>query len=89
MEQVSSVAQRGGNHLQQPCGFLTPRTSSGRIRPNWNGVVRGLPRRLPAISRVQVQLAPGRGIIARSNSLNHPNIPNSILPDGGLVGPVG
>ena len=62
----------------------TPRPSSNarRMRCTWNGVVRGLPNRLPARSR---SIQPGHHAVAdqaRSNSLNTPSIPNSILPDG-------
>ena len=62
----------------------TPRPSSNarRMRCTWNGVVLGLPRRLPD-DRARSSPAITRSrIIARSNSLNTPSIPNSILPDG-------
>ena len=52
------------------------------MRCTWNGVVRGLPNRLPARSR---SIQPGHHAVAdqaRSNSLITPSIPNSILPDG-------
>jgi hypothetical protein len=66
---------------------LTPRPSfsAARMRSTVNGVVLGQPRRLPddrarskpAITRFQ--------IIARSNSLNTPCIPNRARPGGVLV----
>ena len=62
----------------------TPRPSSNarRMRCTWNGVVLGLPRRLPD-DRARSSPASTRSrIIARSNSLNTPSIPNNILPDG-------
>ena len=62
----------------------TPRPSSNarRMRCTWNGVVLGLPRRLPD-DRARSSPAITRSrIIARSNSLNTPSIPNSIRPDG-------
>jgi hypothetical protein len=58
----------------------TPRPSSNaeRIRCTWNGVVLGLPRRLPD-DRARSSPAITRSlIIARSNSENTPSMPNSI-----------
>ena len=62
----------------------TPRPSSNaaRIRSILNGVVLGLPRRLPD-DRARSRPAITRSrIIDLSNSPNKPNIPNSARPDG-------
>ena len=81
------LAHLGSGYLQQPRRLRTPRPSSNarRMRCTLNGVVLGLPRRLPD-DRARSSPAITRSrIIARSNSLNTPSIPNSILPDGVLV----
>ena len=69
----------------------TPRPSSraARMRPILNGVVLGLPRRLPDdLARSSLASTRSR-IIARSNSENTPNMPNNILPDGVEVSSAG
>ena len=78
-------AHLGGDYLQQP-RRLSHTTAfiqcAARMRCTWNGVVLGLPKRLPDdLARSSPAITRSR-IIARSNSLNTPNIPNSILPDG-------
>jgi hypothetical protein len=53
-----------------------PSSSAARMRSILNGVVRGLPRRLPDdLARSSPAITRSR-IIARSNSLNTSSIPN-------------
>ena len=66
-----------------------PSSSAARIRSTWNGVVRGLPNRLPDDLARSSPASTRSRIIARSNSENTPNMPNNILPDGVEVSSAG
>ena len=62
-----------------------PSSSAARMRSILNGVVLGLPNRLPdALARSRPARTRSR-IIDLSNSLNTPSMPNKARPDGVLV----